>query len=473
MGQTGLRTRRWRLMLAALAAIAALGAAGCGGGDEEAAPPPAAPAEPAEPPAEPPAETAAPPAETGEPPAETGVAPPEAQPSVTDYAAYVGGSGAADASLTPIKIGYINQEGGPIEIGKTADDGVAIGAKFINEQAGGIGGHPVEIVNCFIAQNEEEGQQCGQQFANDPEIVAIVTGAVAIGSESLHAALAGSKPVVVGVSVNAFDTTAENTAILFGDSQYILAPYATFARDTLGVQVRLAHLPGGRRPRQRGGRADHRVRGGRNPDRGRVLSRQYDRPDHPAHGRERAGRRPRDAGDQPRRLRQVPAGDPRPRHRRDQGAREPDLPDAADDRGSRRLPQVDLRDRVEAHLRRDRSGRAGVPGDPESQGPEAAKFIGDPWTNVGFGEILTLAKWLNALGPDNITTDGIVEQMLAFTGPLALGSPEIQCGQYPDAPGVCNDLTQFYQYFGADATPAPMQKAGDWVPPPEGWVAPF
>ena len=36
MGQTGLRTRRWRLMLAALAAIAALGAAGCGGGDEEA-----------------------------------------------------------------------------------------------------------------------------------------------------------------------------------------------------------------------------------------------------------------------------------------------------------------------------------------------------------------------------------------------------------------------------------------------------
>jgi hypothetical protein len=93
--------------------------------------------------------------------------------------------------------------------------------------------------------------------------------------------------------------------------------------------------------------------------------------------------------------------------------------------------------------------------------------------NVGFGEITTLAKWLNGLGPDNITTDGILQQMKAFTGPLALGSPVIKCGQYSDAPGVCNDHTQFYQYFGADATPAPMQKAGDWVGPPEGWVAPF
>ena len=88
--------------------------------------------------------------------AETGEALPPSR-SVTDYAAYVGGSGPADTSLTPIKIGYINQEGGPIEIGKTADNGVEIGTTFINEQAGGIGGHPVEIVTCFIAQAEEEG----------------------------------------------------------------------------------------------------------------------------------------------------------------------------------------------------------------------------------------------------------------------------------------------------------------------------
>ena len=31
------------------------------------------------------------------------------------------------------------------------------------------------------------------------------------------------------------------------------------------------------------------------------------------------------------------------------------------------------------------------------------QFIPDPWVLVGFGQAMTLAKWLNAIGPDNIT----------------------------------------------------------------------
>ena len=114
--------------------------------------------------------------------------------TVTDYAAYVGGSGAADASLEPIKVGYVSQEGGAIEVGPTHDDGVEIGVKFINEQAGGIGGHPLELVKCYIASTEEEGQQCGQQMANDDAIVAVIEGPIVIGAESMFAAL-GDKPV--------------------------------------------------------------------------------------------------------------------------------------------------------------------------------------------------------------------------------------------------------------------------------------
>ena len=243
------RRRRWWLVLSALAVVAALAAAGCGGDEEEAAPPAPAPAEPAaEPPAEPaepPAETSEAPAETGEPPADTGEVPVSSE-SVTDYVAYVGGPGGeADPSLTPIKIGWLNQQGGPVEVSVTATDGAHIALRFINEQAGGIGGHPVELVECFIAQNEEEGQQCGQQFANDQEVVAVATGAVGIGMESFHAALAGSKPVIVGVSINPVDPAQETAAILFGDAQYILAPYATFARDVLGTQSAALIYPEG------------------------------------------------------------------------------------------------------------------------------------------------------------------------------------------------------------------------------------
>ena len=120
-----------------------------------------------------------------------------------------------------------------------------------------------------------------------------------------------------------------------------------------------------------------------------------------------------------------------------------------DDRGARRLPASGST-RSRSSLTFDTTD-PGVPPYQEilrAQGQE--KLIGDPWTNVGFGEMATLAKFLNKLGPTKITTAGIIKQMKAFRGPMVLGSPNIQCGKYPKAPGVCNDNTQFYRYVGAE-----------------------
>ena len=100
------------------------------------------------------------------------------------------------------------------------------------------------MVKCYIASTEEEGQQCGQQMANDEDIVAVLEGPVAVGAESMFAAL-GDKPVIQGVSVNAVDTVRPNAAVLYGGAQYILAPYATFARDTLGAESAALVYPEG------------------------------------------------------------------------------------------------------------------------------------------------------------------------------------------------------------------------------------
>lgn len=464
----GLARKRVTLPLIVLAAAFAFGLAACGGDEEAAAPtPPSEPAPPAEPPAEPPAPPAEPPAESV--PAET-TAPSEGGGSVTDYVAYVGGpGGAADTSLSPIKIGYINQEGGPIEIGKTADNGVDIGTKFINEQAGGIGGHPIEIVKCFIAQAEEEGQQCGQQFANDPDIVAVVTGAVAIGSESLHAALAGSKPVVVGVSVNPVDSTQPTAAILFGDAQYILAPYATFARDVLGTKsAALVYPEGAGLDSPAAGQASAFEAAGIPIN---VVSYPANAPDLTV---------PLTAAKAQDVDLVMPVINPNDCVKFQQAILQLKIPEdhvlgspicltPTTIEGLGDFPKWIYA--IASSLTFDTTDPAVPPYQEILKAQGQDKLIGDPWVNVGFGEITTLAKWLNGLGPDNITTDGILQQMKAFTGPLALGSPVIKCGQYSDAPGVCNDHTQFYQYMGGDQTPS-MVKAGDWVGPPEGWVAP-
>ena len=169
-------------------------------------------------------------AATTEPPAA-----PAAEGKVTDFLGYVGGPGGA-ASGDPIKIGYITRTAGRSSVSSTHDDGVDFAVQFINEQAGGIGGRPVEIVQCFIANAEEEGQQCGQQFANDDSIVAVISGPTVTGTQSFYSTLAESKAVVHGVSVNPVDTTQPNVAVLNGGAVYILAPFATFAQEVLGVE---------------------------------------------------------------------------------------------------------------------------------------------------------------------------------------------------------------------------------------------
>jgi branched-chain amino acid transport system substrate-binding protein len=50
----------------------------------------------------------------------------------------------------------------------------------------------------------------------------------------------------------------------------------------------------------------------------------------------------------------------------------------------------------------------------------------------------------------------------AFTGPLALGAPSLQCGRYADAPAVCNDQTQFFNYAGQNK----FTKVASWLRPP-------
>jgi len=90
------------------------------------------------------------------------------------------------------------------------------------------------------------------------------------------------------------------------------------------------------------------------------------------------------------------------------------------------------------------------------------KTAPDPWVIVSFANVLTTIKFLNEVGPDSLTTDAIVEKARAFTGPVVLGAPELQCEKYEDAPAICNDRTQFFTYSGKNQ----FDKASEWLQPP-------
>src|SRR5262245_12126735 len=320
--------------------------------------------------------------------------------TVTDYADYVGGSGAADSSLAPIKVGYISQEGGQVEVGPTNDDGVEIGIKFVNEQAGGIGGHPLELTKCYIANTEEEGQQCGQKMANDKDIVAVLEGPVAVGAESMFSAL-GDKPVVQGVAVNAVDPVQNSAAILYGGAQYILAPYATFAKDVLKAKsAALIYPEGAGTDIPAAGHASAFQAAGIPV---KVVSYPANAPDLTV---------PLLAADAQNADVVMPVINPNDCVKFEQAIQQLGIPDEKVLASPICLTPTTIEGLGDfpkwiyaiASSQTFDTTDPGVPPYQEilkSQGQD--KLIGDPWVNVGFGQALTLAKWLNGAGADNIS----------------------------------------------------------------------
>jgi branched-chain amino acid transport system substrate-binding protein len=389
-------------------------------------------------------------------------APAQASNPVTDYVSYVGGkAGKADASQSPVMIGWVNGQGGAQEIPE-ATFGAQAAVKYVNAELGGIGGHPLALRTCFIASAEEEGQKCGQQLLNDSTVPVIAYGAVVTGNQALEAVVDGKKPIVVGVSSAPADSTAKNTYILYGDQTHVLAPWGTYSRDTVHAKTAALVFPS-----QAGANSAAAAAKKGLEDAGiQVKSVGYDPQATDLLGPLTA------AGGQSADV-VVPMTD---------AAGCVNLAKALKQIGSTKpvvsnplclSPQVaqGLGDLPVGWV----FGIAQVlPSD--STAPDAKAYVtastryglkqadtANPFAALGWDSILTITKLMNAAGPDKITPDTITAQLKAFKGPLIMGAPTVQCGKYPEALAVCNDQTKFYKYLGKGQ----FQSASDWLQPPQ------
>jgi branched-chain amino acid transport system substrate-binding protein len=92
-----------------------------------------------------------------------------------------------------------------------------------------------------------------------------------------------------------------------------------------------------------------------------------------------------------------------------------------------------------------------------------ADLAADPWVPTSMATVLTMIKFYNEVGADKLTSQAIADKAKAFKGPLVFGAPQVQCAKYPDAPAVCNDQTQFFDYSGKGQ----FKNASGFVRPPE------
>jgi branched-chain amino acid transport system substrate-binding protein len=363
--------------------------------------------------------------------------------------------------MDPIAIGWVNAQGGTNEIPE-ATQGAEAAVAYVNSELGGIGGHPIELHTCFIVEAEEEGQACGQQLANDDDVSIIAFGAVVTGNESFYATLDAAKPVVIGVSANPADNTAENAYALYGTQTSVLGPWGTYARDVLGAETAAIVYPS-----QAGANtAADATTAGLEAAGIEVTSVGYDPEATDLLGPLTA------AGGQDADV-IVPMTD-------FNGCS--NLFNALDQIGADQ-PVVSnplclspvVAEALGGDLPQWTYGIAqSLPGDTSA--PDSAVYLetsaehgldpasaGNPFAALSWALILTVTKFMNAVGPDNITPETMTEQAQAFAGPLIMGAPSVQCGYDPEQPAACNNQTKFYTYEGAGQ----FVPASDWLRPPE------
>ena len=454
---------------------------------------------------------------------------PTAGAAVTNYVTYVKGQrGKANPKLSKVYIGWVNQQGGQVVIGGLATAGAQLAVKYVNDQLGGIGGHPVALVQCFIKSNEEEGTTCGQKLVNDKRVSVIATGAVATGAQSLFATIRGSKPVVTGVAVTPIDGAQKNAIVLFGDAGHILLPFGTYAKNVLHAKTAAVVYPQatgitesaltiaaglkkagietkavGYTQGQTDLTAPLTAAGATTADFIAPYGSAADCANQAksllqlgiteaalviAAGLKKAGLSVKAVG-----YTQGQADLTAPLTAA--GASSADFvapygsaADCANQaKALQQLGITDSRKIMTAPLCLSPQVSAALGdwpiwtyaiasslyGDPTDKGMpayqavikryKAEKNAPDPWHIVAFGQMLTTVRFLNEVGADKITPARVLARAKAFKGPLALGSPKLQCGKYKDAPGICNDMFQAFTYKGKFQ----FTRASGWIGPPQ------
>jgi branched-chain amino acid transport system substrate-binding protein len=272
-------------------------------------------------------------------------------------------------------------------------------------------------------------------------------GGVAIGTQSFYSTIAGGKPVITGVAVTPIDAVQPNAAVLFGDATHVLGPFGTYAKDVLHAKTAALVYPN----------EPGIIEGSK------AIQK----------GLEAAGVQVKAVGYS---SGQTDLIGPLTTA----GAQTADMviPYSSASgcvnlaKGLKQLAITDSKKIVSAPLCLNGQVIAGLgdfpiwtfaiasslfgdstdPGMPaytavtQKYGtPETAP---DPWNIVSFSQVLTIIKFLNEIGYDKITPQAVLAKAKAFTGPLALGAPSLKCGKYGDAPAVCNDQVQFFNYSG-------------------------
>jgi branched-chain amino acid transport system substrate-binding protein len=428
---------RWRAI--AVAGCLAAGVAACSSGSSSSPAPPATSA----------AATSAPPATSSPAVSSSSPATSSSTSDVTNFEQYVGGSGKANPALSPVTIGWVNEQGGPpSQTFPQATLAAQATVKFINDALGGVHGHPVQLSTCFIATSESQGTTCGDQMVNTKGVEVIAEGIAAIGNASMYSVLGGSIPTMIGVSADPADDTGKNVFELEGGGTSATEAFGPFIRKEYPtaktVAIAYQNLPGAV-PISQAIEKSAKASGFT------VTMIPYSSTATdligPATEMEQADVTVPDCGfvDCPEMAKAIS----------EIGGTKPaisvplwtDLPGTAYPGGD--LPHWIAGEATANLAYLTDPGVAAYYKAIEAYGLSAANTV-NPFAGVAFGSLLLAVKAMNAIPFAQLTPAAVTAALKAYVGPIPLGPTSINCSGtlYPADTNACSDYDQFFQYAG-------------------------
>jgi branched-chain amino acid transport system substrate-binding protein len=382
--------------------------------------------------------------------------------SVTNYLSYVGGkAGAANSSLAPVTIGYMNEQGDANPPGLLATSGAELAVNYINKDLGGVDGHPLKLDTCFTT-TEAQGGTCADQFLANKSLPLVATGGVATGAQTFFNTIAGKMTVIDGVAVTPFDAVSKNTVILFGDSTHVLGPMGTYATSVLHAKTASVIYPetAGITPGALAIEAGLKAAG--------VTVTMAPYPVSDTNLTSVLAAAHASTADMI-----VPYADATDCVNLAKALTQQGITDAKKIVSAPLCLSSTVIQGLGDFPKWTYSIASSLFGDTTDPGMPAYEAVStqykvapstaaDPWQIVNFGELLTIDKLLNQVGYANITQSSVLAAAQAFKGPQALGAPSLDCGQFSSAPAVCNDQAQFFEYNGKNS----FTKVAGWTKPP-------
>lgn len=174
------------------------------------------------------------------------------------------------ASGEPIRIGTINQDTGAAGAFPELTQADRAGVRFVNEELGGVGGRPLELVACDTRFSPAGSQACAQQMV-DAGVVAVV-GGIDVFGDGITTLERNGIPYVGGIPVSfasvrsplSFQFSGGSWGAMLGFADYVMreldakrvsilhgdfgpindaAAYGRRALEEAGVEVRMVAMP--------------------------------------------------------------------------------------------------------------------------------------------------------------------------------------------------------------------------------------